>query len=280
MTEIHKNLAVSLNEQVTNQLRLCSEIGHPGENGHSREQVIVSFLRELLPSDIGIDTGFVIDSSGAISNQIDLVIHRKGYYPIFRIGGISHFMCESVLAVVENKSRLESRTVVRSALENIRSVKALDRTGGGENTVLHDREPGSPVKEIESQASLGVFGAIVTEKSLSSETLLEELRIYCDAQPRAHWPNLYVAIHEYAGVLLHQESGYPRYTMATSRATAAAITRAEQAGNVPPLIDLAYQLSDHLRRAPTIDFQSARYFSFSTHFEMLTQLPDQPWRNP
>ncbi len=42
------------------------------------------------------------------------------------IGGVKFFPVESVAAVFENKSRLDSATKIREAIANVMSVKALN----------------------------------------------------------------------------------------------------------------------------------------------------------
>lgn len=123
----------SLASEVLHQLELVNAIAHPGENGRARETIIRSFLQKFVPRGFGIDTGFVVDAHGTMSKQVDIVIYRDDYHPVFEIGGVRHFMVESVAAVIENKARVESRKVLGSALDNLRSVKGLDRTGGGRN---------------------------------------------------------------------------------------------------------------------------------------------------
>src|SRR5215472_8229321 len=126
----------SLNREVINQLDLAGAIEHPGENGRAREQIITSYLHRMVPREFGIDTGFVFDACGNISRQIDVVIYRIGYHPVFEIGGIKHFMVESVVAVLENKASIGSRDKLQSAPDNTKSVKTLDRTNGGTNYLV------------------------------------------------------------------------------------------------------------------------------------------------
>ena len=71
-----KKIVESLDKEVRNQLELASAISHPGESGRARENVIAAFLRKLVPKSFGIDTGFVIDSQGQVSRQVDIVLYR------------------------------------------------------------------------------------------------------------------------------------------------------------------------------------------------------------
>jgi hypothetical protein len=75
----------------------------------------------------------VVDGVGGKSRQVDIVVYRTGYAPVFQIGGVNHFLVESVAAVLEVKAGITSTAQLGSALENIRSVKALDRTNRHRN---------------------------------------------------------------------------------------------------------------------------------------------------
>src|SRR5688572_19697791 len=99
----------SMHDEVMLQLVLTNRIHHSGENGRAREDIIRRFLRRFVPAGLGIDTGFVVDSTGGISRQIDIVIYRDNYHPVLEIGGLKHFLVESVVAVIENKAAITSR---------------------------------------------------------------------------------------------------------------------------------------------------------------------------
>ena len=57
----------------------------PGTKGASREKAVRDKLRQLLPSGIGVGTGFVIDSQGNVSLQQDIVLYEDGICPVFRL---------------------------------------------------------------------------------------------------------------------------------------------------------------------------------------------------
>jgi hypothetical protein len=111
-------------------------VKHPGESGRARERVLSDYLSQFIPAAYGIDTGFVIDSTGAISKQIDMVIYRRDYHPVLRVGGLPFFMVESVVVVAEIKASMGTSRDLLTALENVASVKQLDRTAGGSNVAL------------------------------------------------------------------------------------------------------------------------------------------------
>ena len=99
---------------------------HPGELGVGREEIIRRSLRAYLPSRFDVSTGFVFDSSGDVSRQIDVVITDKLVCPRFETaGGIKYFPRASVVAIGQIKSSLTSEGELLRALENLESVKNL-----------------------------------------------------------------------------------------------------------------------------------------------------------
>lgn len=148
------------------ELRLVQSIAHRGEAGRAREGVLRRFLGRLCPPSLGLDTGFVIDGSGRVSGQVDLVLFRTDYYPVFEIGGVKHFPVESVVAVFEVKAVVDSASKLLDALEQIESVKSLDRTGRGSN---YARQPlGARIDPDVFYCQ--AFGAVLAERSLATDS--------------------------------------------------------------------------------------------------------------
>jgi hypothetical protein len=248
----------SLNREVINQLDLAASIKHPGESGRAREQVIANYLRRLVPKEFGIDTGFVFDAQGTISRQIDVVIYRTGYHPVFEIGGIKHFMIECVVAVLENKASIGSRDKLESAIENIASVKALDRTNGGTNYLVVGGQHGLLVNPDEFQHQ--VFGAIVTEHSLVADSLRDAVLEFLRAHPdRRRWPNIYADIRGVSAHFLKGELQARSVTVIPTEAEYLCITDTGGENYLPPLLDLTFELINFLRIAPIVDYKPTAY---------------------
>jgi hypothetical protein len=107
-------------------------VEHPGELGTGREEIIRRFLRSYIPARFDVSTGFVFDSKGNVSKQLDIIIANALLCPRFETAGGNRFYpCESVVAVGQVKSSLTSDTALQSALENLESVKELDRSANG-----------------------------------------------------------------------------------------------------------------------------------------------------
>jgi hypothetical protein len=107
-TGVMPHVVEAMNREVLNELALTKDIAHPGESGRARELILTSFLRRLVPAEFGVSTGFIIDSAGEISRQIDVVICRKSYHPVIEVGGIRHFLVESVAAALEVKATIRN----------------------------------------------------------------------------------------------------------------------------------------------------------------------------
>ena len=105
-----------MNQEVISKLDLAKEtVDHPGEGGRARENIIAGFFRKLLPGLFKVDTGFVIDGLGQKSKQIDIVIYRDDYHPVFDIGGwflrFDDFpACEDATTGKEDKTTACSRS--------------------------------------------------------------------------------------------------------------------------------------------------------------------------
>lgn len=253
MDLITKKIVSALNKSVLDDLDLTRNIRHPGENGRAREQILKNFLRKIIPKKYSVDTGFVIDAVGGISNQIDIVIYRDDYHSTFEIGEIKHFMVESVVAVIENKSSMASADALRNAFDNIKSVKQLDRTNKGKNYIIPSRKA-LDKNDFYHQ----IFGAMLTEKSLSSDSLKSEfIRFFEHTSDKSLWPNMYVDARGSSFRYISQ-SGHaivdPRNASAFSISDPLAKTYN------PPLIELAYELVSLFRVLPLVDFSAQDYF--------------------
>jgi hypothetical protein len=140
-----KNLFKGLQSQMEAQLATNREIiPHAVSKGDSLEDTWISFLRKYLPNRYCIDKAFVIDSTGALSDQIDLVIYDQQYTPfVLTQNGIHYVPAEGVYAVFEVKPDLKgsvddhgsSITYVEYAGRKIESVRRLKRT----STYIVDR---------------------------------------------------------------------------------------------------------------------------------------------
>lgn len=101
----------------------------PGIVGAARETPARESLKSLLPGNVGVGSGCIIDSYGGTSRQVDIVVYESQLCPVYTINdepGATFYPCEGVIAVGEVKSRLTS-IEFGDISDKIASVKQLRR---------------------------------------------------------------------------------------------------------------------------------------------------------
>lgn len=103
-------------------------VKHPGARGEASEEDWLRVLTDHLPRRYQADRAFVIDSRGACSEQIDIVIYDRQYSPfLYNQANQRYVPAESVYGVFEVKQEL-SREHVLYAGQKAASVRRLHRT--------------------------------------------------------------------------------------------------------------------------------------------------------
>ena len=159
----------------------CKGGKHTYEKGMRREQVVIDFLRDLLPPRFGVARGEIIDSKGGVSRQCDMVVYDALHSPMFQRAEASRlFPSECVYAVIELKPRLDKKTLAL-AVENIRSAKALDRSAivarHGGHRLYHGPKANPPL-----------FGAVFSAKAgRMGETIVPALIDHHRRLPWQQW---------------------------------------------------------------------------------------------
>ena len=104
-----------------------SVIGHPGEKGTEIETQVRSALERVLPPKVGVSHGFVIDSDGSVSKQMDVILYNKmGTPKIYDAENSPIFPVESTYACGEVKTTLDSSSV-NDCIAKCDSYKKLRR---------------------------------------------------------------------------------------------------------------------------------------------------------
>jgi hypothetical protein len=84
-----------------------TDINHPGILGEVREILVRELFRPLLPSDIGIGTGKLIDYKSNLSQQTDIILFDRSLAPPMMLSeGLGVFPIDACLHVIEVKSML------------------------------------------------------------------------------------------------------------------------------------------------------------------------------
>ncbi len=116
-------------------LRCFLEMGrkiatHPGAKGDGSELRWKEMLSEFLPKRYQVSKGFVVDSTGMRSEQIDVIIHDHTFSPLlWEDGGHMYVPAESVYAVFEVKQD-HSLEHIKYAGQKAASVRRRLRTEG------------------------------------------------------------------------------------------------------------------------------------------------------
>ncbi len=161
-----QKLFSALDEEM--RLKLSSkidEIYHPTAKGSETELNWIGLLRSYLPERYKVDSGFVVDHEGNISEQIDIIIYDRHFTPfIFRGENVVYIPAEGVYAVFEVKPDLTKENF-DYAIKKLNSVKNLKRTSASFTHIL-----GTDKKDL-----FEVIGGILT-KSNKAKSLYKNLK--------------------------------------------------------------------------------------------------------
>lgn len=124
-----QTLLESLHEEIEQQLKTSRKaIAHSGSKGDASEEVWLGLFKGYLPKRYQAEKGFVVDSKGNFSDQMDIIIFDRQYSPfIFQHKGQFIIPAESVYAVFEAKQAINA-TYIEYAQEKVATVRSLHRT--------------------------------------------------------------------------------------------------------------------------------------------------------
>lgn len=144
------------------------QLGHPVSKGDLSEQGWTKFLKSFLPSRYDVSRGFVFDSKGNVSDQIDIIIFDPLHSPLIyeTDNGEKYITAESVYAVFEVKPQANKKTV-EYASNKARSVRELHRTS---------RPMISSGKPVPARDLTHIIAGLLTTNSISANSLKEHMR--------------------------------------------------------------------------------------------------------
>ena len=120
----------SVGRKLVSEFEDARELGaDPNAKGAGIESATRKQLESLLPSILNVGQGYIIDSYGNTSRQIDLVLFERNLCPVFSINESpesTYYPCEGVVAAIEIKSQMRKREVFDAAEKAI-SVRKLQR---------------------------------------------------------------------------------------------------------------------------------------------------------
>lgn len=152
-----------------------SAIAHAGEKGRDLEQHVWRLLRDLLPAEYGLTTGFIAFEEGGevrLSGQLDLII-----YDAIRYSPLVHLESCDVLPLEAIYGYVEVKAVIRSSARGTRKP-----TGDSLDGIVKQN---ATIRELRKR----VFRNVLSGSPIEVETRVE------------HWlaPRAYVVAFETSG---------------------------------------------------------------------------------
>ncbi|MFC3530913.1 DUF6602 domain-containing protein [Vogesella facilis] len=172
---------------------VASNTGHNLHRGTPREVFIKEFLENHLSEKLGIGSGEIIDADSKPReprNQIDIVIYRKEYPRLTIGGGITAFLAESVVAIIEVKSVL-NEAAIEQVVGAAKAVKKLNRSFETCFETGHEK-PGilSYVIAYEGPASHETIADWLNRAHGSHQIVLPHLPANHNDCQRTAWPSI------------------------------------------------------------------------------------------
>jgi hypothetical protein len=124
-----KKAFIDVQDELALKLRRAAQsIEHAGTHGQVNEDHWIDVFRAYLPNRYAVATGFVIDSLGNRSDQIDVVVFDRHFTPtLLDQKNHRYIPVEAVYAVFESKPHLD-KSYLEYAGDKAASVRKLRRT--------------------------------------------------------------------------------------------------------------------------------------------------------
>jgi len=129
-------LMQGLHDRVTADLKAArTALAHPSAKGDGSENVWHKLFKTYLPMRYAVDKATIMDSTGAFSHEIDVVLYDRQYtFLIFELEGIKVIPAEAVYAVFEAKQEINGEHI-EYAQRKAASVRKLQRTSAEVMTI-------------------------------------------------------------------------------------------------------------------------------------------------
>lgn len=111
----HKSITAEF-KAVQDRIRYFVDDAHWGEDGSFKEILLINHLKKVLPSNVSVGTGFVRNGR-ELTSQIDIIIYNNSIPTLFSEGDFVIVLPESVLGIIEVKSKLNADEKLSEAIE-------------------------------------------------------------------------------------------------------------------------------------------------------------------
>lgn len=147
------------------------QLGHSVSQGDLSEEEWLAFLNSFLPKRYAASKGFVFDSTGGTSEQIDVIIYDPLHSPLIMKtrNGENYVTAESVYAVFEVKQDA-NKDHIEYANAKIQSVLDLKRTSRGMI---------SAGASVPARSLTPIIGGLLTTRSESKPETIEKNMFSC-----------------------------------------------------------------------------------------------------
>ncbi len=106
--------------------RLASSVQHHGFAGELREIFLSNLIIPLLPDGYRVGTGKIIDRSGALSQQTDIIIYSRSHFtPLMFDERLGIFPIDSVDYAIEVKSTI-THSEIRDSFAKAQKLRSLN----------------------------------------------------------------------------------------------------------------------------------------------------------
>jgi hypothetical protein len=158
-------------ERLIHEFAFSQGAGTPGLIGAAKEHPARVQLERLMPGGVGVGSGIVVDSYGAVSRQQDIVIYEK-LSPVFThndAAEATYYPVEGVIAVGEVKSGFGKKELVDAVAKCV-SVKRLIR-----HAVATDEGLGAPAVSFRHYSNGNCFAGTPAEQFDQERKSLDQI---------------------------------------------------------------------------------------------------------
>ncbi len=116
-------------QRLATELQTSQHIPHAGDRGETNEQHFIDFLRAYLTNRYTVHKATVLDSTGAVSHSIDIVVFDRQYTPTLLDNQKHRYVpAEAVYAIFECKTGPIDKASLEYTGDKLASVRRLRRT--------------------------------------------------------------------------------------------------------------------------------------------------------
>ncbi|NOV02723.1 DUF6602 domain-containing protein [Paenibacillus planticolens] len=161
-----QSIAAEINS-IKDRVRFFIEDNHWGEDGRYKELILMNYLKKVLPDNISVGTGFVKNARNELTDQIDILIYKKNDPKLFSADDFVILMPESVLGIVEVKSKVTPEVLCNRKVYNRDKPSTIDKCNrNGE--IIGNRNIFNGIFSFERQLSF--------ETGIRSHKLVQQLK--------------------------------------------------------------------------------------------------------